>query len=71
MRKKLLALLTLLLLGSLLLVACSSADAPDTVEEPAEDPMKIAFFVSDLSNVFHQAQIAEATKYAVWSKGVF
>ena len=26
--------------------------------------MKIAFFVSDLSNVFHQAQIAEATKYA-------
>jgi ABC-type sugar transport system substrate-binding protein len=27
-------------------------------------PMKIAFFVSDLSNVFHQAQFAEAQKYA-------
>ncbi len=26
--------------------------------------MKIAFFVSDLSNVFHQAQFAEAKKYA-------
>ncbi len=27
-------------------------------------PLKIAFFVSDLSNVFHQAQAAEAQKYA-------
>ena len=27
-------------------------------------PMKIAFFVSDLSNVFHQGQFAEAKKYA-------
>jgi ABC-type sugar transport system substrate-binding protein len=27
-------------------------------------PTKIAFFVSDLSNVFHQAQFAEAKKYA-------
>ena len=27
-------------------------------------PLKIAFFVSDLSNVFHQAQFAEAKKYA-------
>src|SRR5512141_1412517 len=26
--------------------------------------MKVAFFVSDLSNVFHQAQFAEAKKYA-------
>jgi ABC-type sugar transport system substrate-binding protein len=30
----------------------------------APQPMKIAFFVSDLSNVFHQAQFAEAQKYA-------
>jgi ABC-type sugar transport system substrate-binding protein len=30
----------------------------------AGKPMKIAFFVSDLSNVFHQAQFAEAKKYA-------
>ncbi len=29
-----------------------------------EKPTKIAFFVSDLSNVFHQAQFAEAKKYA-------
>jgi len=27
-------------------------------------PMKIAFFVSDLGNVFHQAQFAEAQRYA-------
>jgi len=30
----------------------------------APQPFKIAFFVSDLSNVFHQAQFAEAQKYA-------
>ncbi len=30
----------------------------------SEKPMKIAFFVSDLSNVFHQAQFAEAKRYA-------
>jgi ABC-type sugar transport system substrate-binding protein len=30
-----------------------------------EKPMKIAFFVSDLGNVFHQAQFAEAKKYAM------
>src|ERR1035437_4251196 len=28
-------------------------------------PMKIAFFVSNLSNVFHQAQFTEAKKYAI------
>ncbi|MGA2975167.1 MAG: substrate-binding domain-containing protein [Spirochaetia bacterium] len=32
--------------------------------EKAAKPMKIAFFVSDLSNVFHQGQFAEAKKYA-------
>jgi ABC-type sugar transport system substrate-binding protein len=32
--------------------------------EKAGKPMKIAFFVSDLSNVFHQAQFAEAKRYA-------
>ncbi|MFN2209396.1 MAG: substrate-binding domain-containing protein [Candidatus Promineifilaceae bacterium] len=40
----------------------------EVAEEPAEEAstegMKIAFFVSDLSNVFHQAQVAEATAYA-------
>lgn len=30
----------------------------------ATKPLKIAFFVSDLSNVFHQAQFTEAKKYA-------
>ncbi len=32
--------------------------------EKAAKPMKIAFFVSDLSNVFHQAQFTEAKRYA-------
>ena len=32
--------------------------------EQAKKPMKIAFFVSDLSNVFHQAQFTEAKRYA-------
>jgi uncharacterized protein YpmS len=46
----------------------------EAVEEKKEEAagtegMKIAFFVSDLSNVFHQAQIAEATKYAMEEYG--
>lgn len=38
----------------------------ETAEETADDeqPLKIAFFVSDLSNVFHQAQCEVAKKYA-------
>jgi ABC-type sugar transport system substrate-binding protein len=41
-----------------------AAEAP--AEEPAAEqkPMKIAFFVSDLSNVFHQGQFTAAQKYA-------
>jgi ABC-type sugar transport system substrate-binding protein len=35
-----------------------------TMAFAAPKPMKIAFFVSDLSNVFHQAQFTEAQKYA-------
>ncbi len=37
---------------------------------PAKDVKKIAFFVSDLSNVFHQAQATEAQKYAKEKYGV-
>jgi ABC-type sugar transport system substrate-binding protein len=33
-------------------------------QAPKTEGLKIAFFVSDLSNVFHQAQAAEAQKYA-------
>ena len=41
-----------------------AAEAP--AAEPVSDkmPKKIAFFVSDLSNVFHQGQFTEAQKYA-------
>ena len=34
-----------------------------------EESLKIAYFVSDLSNVFHQAQFAEAKKYAMEEYG--
>jgi ABC-type sugar transport system substrate-binding protein len=66
MKKKVFTLLTVLVLAGLVLSACG-APAPATEEAaqaPAEKPMKIAFFVSDLSNVFHQGQAAEAQKYA-------
>jgi ABC-type sugar transport system substrate-binding protein len=43
--------------------AAAAAPATKTVK-------KIAFFVSDLSNVFHQAQAAEAVKYAKAKYGV-
>ncbi len=37
--------------------------------EKKEETIKIAFFVSDLSNVFHQAQFAAAKKYAMEEYG--
>src|SRR5512140_711126 len=74
MKKTLFALLTVLVLASFVLSACGPAatatqapaatQAPVATQAPADKPMKIAFFVSDLSNVFHQAQAAEAKKYA-------
>src|SRR5574341_1399040 len=77
MKKNLFALLTVLVLTSLVLIACSpaapaepaptqapAAEAPAAEAPAANLPKKIAFFVSDLSNVFHQAQFTEAKKYA-------
>ena len=63
MKKNLFVVMALLVLASLVLSACGSTPAA-TQAPAAEKPMKIAFFVSDLSNVFHQAQAAEAQKYA-------
>jgi ABC-type sugar transport system substrate-binding protein len=70
MKKTLFVLLTVLVLASFMLTACGPAPAaaPESEAPAAQDsaakPMKIAFFVSDLSNVFHQAQATEAKKYA-------
>ncbi len=50
----------------------TNIEAP-AAEVPAKgtiDVKKIAFFVSDLSNVFHQAQFAEAKQYAMDKYGV-
>ena len=93
MKKTLMAILSLMVLLSLVLPGCAPAPQPTTApaapaateapavqateapaapaatEAPAAAPgakpiKKIAFFVSDLSNVFHQAQATEAKKYA-------
>ncbi len=79
MKKKLFAILAVLVLSSMILAACGTP-APATeapaVEEPAvagctpKDVKKIAFFVSDLSNVFHQGQATEAQRYAKEKYGV-
>ena len=74
MKKKLMAVLALLLMASMLLVGCGPSNAPvdapaDAPAEPSADAPKIAFFVSDLSNVFHQAQAAEAQAYALAEYG--
>jgi ABC-type sugar transport system substrate-binding protein len=53
MKKALFLLIALALIAPLAFAGGSS-----------EKPPKIAFFVSDLSNVFHQAQFAEAKRYA-------
>ena len=54
---------------SALAAAAATEEEPAAEEPVAEDAMKIAFFVSDLSNVFHQAQFAEAKKYAAEKYG--
>lgn len=71
-----LALLLVTIMMLVMVAACGAAapeaaPAEEAEAEPAaaaaettDDPLKIAFFVSDLSNVFHQAQFAEAERYA-------
>jgi ABC-type sugar transport system substrate-binding protein len=48
----------------LLAIALALIAPAATFAAKKQKVMKIAFFVSDLSNVFHQAQFAEAKKYA-------
>jgi ABC-type sugar transport system substrate-binding protein len=64
-RKKEMKKLVLLLLVLALIAPMAFAGGGTEKEKP----MKIAFFVSDLGNVFHQAQFAEAKKYAMDSYG--
>jgi ABC-type sugar transport system substrate-binding protein len=74
MSKRLFTVLALLVFVSLMLSACAAAvpaaqapaaEAPAAEASSTKQPKKIAFFVSDLSNVFHQAQFTEAKKYAM------
>jgi len=66
-KKSLFALLTVVLLAGLVAAGCApkapAAPTSAPAVQPGTKPMKIAFFVSDLSNVFHQAQFTEAKKY--------
>ena len=74
MKKILFTLLIALVLTSFILSACGPAaatPAPEAAEAPvATSVEKIAFFVSDMSNVFHQMQAIEAQKYAKEKYGV-
>jgi len=45
--------------------AAATTAAATAAETTAAKAMKIAYFVSDLSNVFHQSQYAEGKKYAL------
>ena len=73
MSKRLFTMVAVLVFASLVLSACAAAvpaaqapaaEAPAPAAATANQPKKIAFFVSDLSNVFHQGQATEAQKYA-------
>ena len=44
--------------------AAPAAPAASEYKPATDKPMKIAFFVSDMTNVFHQGQATEAQKYA-------
>ncbi len=61
MKKAVILLLALALLAPLAFAAGAG--------EKGAKAMKIAFFVSDLSNVFHQGQFTEAKKYAMEKYG--
>jgi ABC-type sugar transport system substrate-binding protein len=50
-------------------IEVSEAEADTEEAEETAEVKKIAFFVSDLSNVFHQAQFAEAKAYAAEKYG--
>lgn len=50
-------------------LVASSLIAAASVGAVAEDGKRIAFFVSDLSNVFHQSQAVEAERYAAEKYG--
>ena len=52
-------------LFAVLMAAAGSAVFAGGTQEADDSPVQIAFFVSDLSNVFHQAQYTEAKKYAM------
>ena len=52
-----------------MLFFASSLTAVASTGASAADGMRIAFFVSDLSNVFHQSQAAEAERYAAEKYG--
>jgi len=74
MSKVLFYLMAVLVIASLVLSACGAAATPapqepaaaeaPAAEPAAQTPKKIAFFVSDLSNVFHQMQATQAQRYA-------
>jgi ABC-type sugar transport system substrate-binding protein len=71
MKKNLYALLAILILASMLFSSCKATPAttvPAATDFPTSStsnmPKKIGFFVSDLSNVFHQMQYTEAKRYA-------
>ena len=57
------------LVAALLLIVFSGALAFGGGGQEKENPMKIAFFVSDMSNVFHQGQFVAAKEYAMEKYG--
>ncbi|MDA3958410.1 substrate-binding domain-containing protein [Oceanispirochaeta sp.] len=50
---------------ALLVFTTTALFANGSQEEKGDDPIKIAFFVSDMSNVFHQGQFVAAKEYAM------
>ncbi len=57
--------------GTNITAPAAAAPAAASPFKPATDkPKKIAFFVSDMTNVFHQGQATEAQKYAKEKYGV-
>jgi ABC-type sugar transport system substrate-binding protein len=73
MKKNLYVLLAILILASMLFSSCRATPTVTTPGPAATDvptsstsdtPKKIGFFISDLTNVFHQMQYTEAKRYA-------
>jgi len=72
-KKKIVALMLVAIMSAVMVAACGqSNDTPDSASPDTSQPQKyrIAYFVSDMNNTFHQARFAAAKAYGEEKYGI-